>query len=56
MEINANNFDLFTSILDDTWNTRMERIFPFQHLDINEGIKYLGFTLKPNKYGKIDLG
>jgi hypothetical protein len=34
----------------------MERIFPFQHLDINEGVKYLGFTLKPNNYGKVDWG
>jgi hypothetical protein len=56
MDINENKSALFTFSLDDTHNTRMERIFPFQHLDINEGVKYLGFTLKPNNYGKVDWG
>jgi hypothetical protein len=56
MDINKNKYSLFTSSLDDTHNTRMERIFPFQNLDINEGVIYLGFTLKPNNYGKAIWG
>lgn len=28
--------------------------FPFQLVDMEEGIKYLGFILKPNDYRKID--
>jgi hypothetical protein len=54
MDINENKSALFTFGLDDTHNTRMERFFPFQHLDVNEGVKYLGFTLKPNNYGKTN--
>jgi hypothetical protein len=45
---------LFTSGMDDELSLDFERNFPFQHLDMSEGIKYLGFNLKPNSYGKED--
>jgi hypothetical protein len=56
MDIIENNYALFTFCLDDTQNTRMEIIFPFQHLDINEGVKYIGFIIKLNNYGKSNWG
>jgi hypothetical protein len=33
----------------------MERIFPFEHLDIN-GVKFPGFTLKHSNYDNADWG
>lgn len=29
-------------------------IFSFQHLDFEGGLRYTGFILKPNNYGKED--
>jgi hypothetical protein len=31
-----------------------KRIFHFEFLDFDEGIKYMGFRLKPNSYKKTD--
>lgn len=53
MEANVGKSTLFTLNLDDLMIRRWERRFPFQHLDVNKGVKYLGFTL-PNSYGKAN--
>lgn len=34
----------------------LKAIFPFRHLDIQEGFKYVGFILKPSGYIKGDWG
>jgi hypothetical protein len=38
--------------MNEDQDIEFERYFPYQHLDLNDGLKYLGFTLKPNCYGK----
>jgi hypothetical protein len=30
------------------------QLFPYQVVDLNKGIKYLGFYIKPNDYGVKD--
>jgi hypothetical protein len=40
--------------MNDSLSCRIERIFPFKHLEFDKGLKYLGFNLKPNNYGKED--
>jgi hypothetical protein len=54
MEINMGKSALYTYGLNDSLSTRIERIFSFQHLDFEGGLKYLGFILKPNNYGNKD--
>jgi hypothetical protein len=40
--------------MDDLFVAILGIIFPFQHLSFNGGLRYLGFNLKPNNYGKED--
>lgn len=40
--------------IEDTYLRYMTGFFPIQALEISEGIKYLGFFLKPNDYRKSD--
>jgi hypothetical protein len=54
MEINEQNSSItFSSMDEDEILYCLERL-PFQVLDIDEGMKYLGFLLKPNDYRKTD--
>ena len=46
METNAPNSALYTSRMDDDLTQDFERLFLFQHLDLMDGMKFLGFTLK----------
>jgi hypothetical protein len=45
-------YTLFTLGMNADQCIGFGRHFPYQHLDLNDGIKYLGFTLKTNCYGK----
>jgi hypothetical protein len=54
MEINHNKSTSLSIGLDDAISARMDMIFNFQHLEFNNGFKYLGFNLKPNNCGKED--
>ena len=36
--------------LSDNPMTRINHIFPFQIMDFNRGLKYLGFSLEPNNH------
>jgi len=38
----------------DVMDQMISDLFLFDHRNIDEGIKYLGFTLKPNGYTKTD--
>ena len=54
MEINEQKSSItFSSMEYEEIIYFLERL-PFQVLDIEEGIKYLGFLLKPNDYRKTD--
>jgi hypothetical protein len=54
MEINKQKSSItFSSMEDEEILYFLERL-PFQSLDIEEGLKYLGFLLKPNDYRKTD--
>jgi hypothetical protein len=50
----SRKYALYTHGMDDTLSTNIEGIFPFQHLEFDGGLRYLGFNLKPNHYGKED--
>jgi len=52
MEINLNK-SCFLS-LEDEMDLEIHTLFPIEHKRIDEGIKYLGFQLKPNGYNKSD--
>jgi hypothetical protein len=52
MGVNDTKLTLFNSSMDDEINLDFEGNFLFHHLDLIEAIKYLGFNLKPNSYGK----
>jgi len=40
----------------DMLEPQIQDLFPFNHRKIDTGIRYLGFTLKPNGYKKTDWG
>jgi hypothetical protein len=54
MEINKQKSSINFSSLDEEEAIYIVERLPFQVLDIDEGLKYLGFLLKPNNYRKID--
>jgi hypothetical protein len=54
MIINEKKYTISTSELDEEENEVYQRLFPFTLQDISQGIKYLGFQLKPNSYKKED--
>jgi hypothetical protein len=54
MIINVQKSTISTSELDEEENEVYQRLFPFTLQDISQGIKYLGFQLKPNSYKKED--
>jgi hypothetical protein len=54
MEINAQKSSITFSSLDEEETQYIAERLPFQVLDLNEGLKYLGFQLKPNDYRKSD--
>lgn len=53
MEVNVGKATLFTLNIED-YVKIWEINFPLQHLDLNNGVKYLGFILRRNKYGMDD--
>jgi hypothetical protein len=54
MEINSRKSTLSTYNLDREEIDLYKRIFPFEYKEMEEGLKYLGFHLKPNRYRKED--
>lgn len=46
MEINMVKYTFYTFGLHDLQNSRMEMIFPLQHLELNNGVRYIGFNFK----------
>jgi hypothetical protein len=54
MIINEGKYTLITFCLSEMEKIRYKLHFPFEEKMIDEGLKYLGFTLKPNDYRKED--
>ena len=54
MEINQVKSTIYCYGRVEESTSMLEGIFYFQALILEEGFKYLGFFLKPNKYGKGD--
>jgi hypothetical protein len=54
MIINEGKSTLTTLCLSEMEKIRYKLHFPFEEKTIDEGLKYLGFTLKPNDYRKED--
>jgi hypothetical protein len=54
MEINNQKSSITLSYLSEEDSLHISTRFPFQVHDLDEGLKYLGFQLKPNNYRKID--
>ena len=54
MDINLVKFALYSHWLDHNLYGRIEIIFTFQHMDFEGDLKYLGYNLKLNNYGKED--
>ena len=54
MDINAGNSTLSTHMLRPEEEVELTRFFPFITAGLEEGLKYLGFTLKANMYLKRD--
>jgi hypothetical protein len=54
MEVNEENYTLFTGGLDEEKVIEFGMYFPYQHLELNEGLNYLVLNIKPNCYGKAN--
>ena len=54
MEINERKSTLTSHLLLVEEIQELSRVFPFNLVGIDEGLKYLGFCLKPNDYHKHD--
>ena len=54
MEINFGKYSLTTHLLRPEEEAEMSRIFPITIAGLDEGLKYLGFSLKANLYQKQD--
>ena len=54
MEINDGKSTLTTHCMDNEEVRHASVIFPFIRASLDEGLKYLGFLLKPNNYLKED--
>lgn len=48
MEIYLNTSSLYSYGIDENQIWGLGGFFSFQHQDLDEGMKYLGFTLRPN--------
>jgi hypothetical protein len=54
MELNRGKYSIRFNAMGEEACVQLEFFFPFYSSDIEEGIKYLGFMLKPNSYGYAD--
>jgi len=54
MQINDRKSSLSTHLLSEEEDKSPRLIFPFENKSIDDGLKYLGFLLKPNDYRKED--
>jgi hypothetical protein len=55
MVINEGKSSLTTNLLTEEESLVYQQHFPFEEKRIDDGLKYLGFILKPNDYKKEDL-
>jgi hypothetical protein len=53
MEINFMKSVIFLNALGDENEQLLKYLFPFRNLKLQDGLKYLGFTLKPMVMGKM---
>jgi len=54
MEYNIRKSTISHNLLSDEEINRFKDLFPFESKSIDEGLKYLGFNLKPTNYKKVD--
>lgn len=54
MEINYTKLACYSHNVGRPLLAASDTFFPFPKLDPSEGLKYLGYYIKPNKYQKID--
>ena len=54
MEINEGKYTVTTHLLTLDETQAFARVFPFIQIDIDVGLKYLGFSLKPNDCRNMD--
>ena len=54
MEINMTNSIMCIPMVEAQLRNILERTFPSPTHNMNEGVKYLGYTIKPNNYKKGD--
>ena len=54
MEINMTNSIMCIPMVEAQLRNILERTFPFPTHDVSEGLKSLGYTIKPSNYGKDD--
>ena len=54
MTINPQKTTLTSHTMEDLKIQRYSILFPFELIFLDEGLKYLGFKLKPNHYKRED--
>jgi hypothetical protein len=54
MEVNYLKYVIYFNSPSDVDEQHSKALFSFRNLKLQDGLKYLGFTLKPNGYGKND--
>ena len=56
MEINDDKSTISLCVLNVETQLDLQMIFPFNQMDMESSLKYLGFILKPNGYTKNENG
>jgi hypothetical protein len=54
MQINGRKSTLIVHNMEEEEKQEYREWFPFEQKELDEGLKYLGFQLNPNKYRKAD--
>jgi hypothetical protein len=54
MEVNMVKSSILFNELEEEVKTQVKNLLPMNHLDLEHGIKYLSFKLKPNDYKYVD--
>jgi len=54
MEVNRKKSIVYAHALDDHLTPQLVNLVPFSLNLLDEGVKYLGFMVKNNKYKKMD--
>jgi hypothetical protein len=54
MEVNMTKSLMLFNVLEEEVKMQVLNLFPMNYVELDQGVKYLGFKLKPNDYKYVD--